>query len=74
VRLGYLHKSPDPADMRALSLKLTKHGSKLLASLAPTLDEINRLLFEGMTAGHMRTQRAFFRRLIERSAICINRL
>jgi DNA-binding MarR family transcriptional regulator len=74
VRLGYLQKSPDPADMRALSLKLTKHGSKLLASLAPTLDEINRLLFEGMTAGNMRAQRAFFRRLIERSAICINRL
>jgi DNA-binding MarR family transcriptional regulator len=74
VRLGYLQKSPDPADMRALSLKLTKHGSKLLASLAPTLDEINRLLFEGMTAGHMRAQRAFFRRLIERSVICINRL
>jgi MarR family transcriptional regulator, organic hydroperoxide resistance regulator len=74
VRLGYLQKSPDPADMRALSLKLTKHGAKLLASLAPALDEINRLLFEGMTAGHMRAQRAFFRRLIERSAICINRL
>jgi DNA-binding MarR family transcriptional regulator len=74
VRLGYLQKSPDPADMRALSLKLTKHGSKLLVSLAPTLDEINRLLFKGMTAGHMRAQKAFFRRLIERSAICINRL
>jgi DNA-binding MarR family transcriptional regulator len=74
VRLGYLQKSPDPADMRALSLKVTKRGSKLLASLAPTLDEINRLLFEGMTGGQMRTQRAFFRRLIERSAICIDRL
>lgn len=73
-RLGYLQKSSDPADMRALSLKITKHGANLLASLAPTLDEINRLLFEGMTAGQMRTQRAFFRRLIERSAICINRL
>src|SRR5215467_2330934 len=74
VRLGYLQKSPDPADMRALSLKITKHGAQLLASLAPTLDDTNRLLFEGMTAGQMRTQRAFFRRLIERSAICINRL
>jgi DNA-binding MarR family transcriptional regulator len=74
VRLGYLQKSPDPADMRALSLKLTPPGAKLLASLAPALDEINRLLFEGMTAGHMRAQRAFFRRLIERSAICIDRL
>jgi DNA-binding MarR family transcriptional regulator len=74
VRLGYLQKSPDPADMRALSLKLTRRGSKLLASLAPILDDINRLLFEGMTARHMRAQRAFFRRLIERSAICISRL
>jgi DNA-binding MarR family transcriptional regulator len=60
--------------MRALSLKLTKRGSKLLASLSPVLDDINRLLFEGMTAGHMHAQRAFFRRLIERSAICINQL
>jgi MarR family transcriptional regulator, organic hydroperoxide resistance regulator len=74
VRLRYLEKSPDPADMRALSLKLTKEGAKLLASLAPTLDDINRHLFEGMTAKHMQTQRAFFRRLIERSAICINKL
>jgi DNA-binding MarR family transcriptional regulator len=60
--------------MRALSLKLTKKGSKLLASLAPTLDEINRHLFESMTAKDMRAQRIFFRRLIERSAVCINRL
>jgi DNA-binding MarR family transcriptional regulator len=74
VRLRYLQKSPDPADMRALSLKLTKKGSKLLASLAPTLDEINRQLFEGMTAKDMQAQRIFFRRLIERSAVCINRL
>src|SRR5215470_18511277 len=74
VRLGYLQKSPDPADMRALSLNLTKQGTKLLASLAPTLDEINRLLFEGMPAKDMRAQRTFFRRLIERSAICISRL
>jgi MarR family transcriptional regulator, organic hydroperoxide resistance regulator len=74
VRLGYLQKSPDPADLRALSLKLTKQGTKLLASLAPTLEEINRHLFEGMTAKGMRAQRTFFRRLIERSAVCINRL
>jgi DNA-binding MarR family transcriptional regulator len=74
ARLGYLQKSPDPADMRALSLKLTKQGSRLLASLASTLDDINRHLFEGMTAKDMRGQRIFFRRLIERSAICINRL
>jgi DNA-binding MarR family transcriptional regulator len=74
ARLGYLQKSPDPADMRALSLKLTKQGSRLLASLATTLDDINRHLFEGMTAKDMRAQRTFFRRLIERSAICINRL
>jgi MarR family transcriptional regulator, organic hydroperoxide resistance regulator len=74
ARLGYLQKSPDPADLRALSLKLTKQGTKLLASLAPTLDEINRHLFEGMTAKDMRAQRIFFRRLIERSATCISRL
>jgi DNA-binding MarR family transcriptional regulator len=74
VRLGYMKKSPDPADLRALSLNLTRQGTKLLASLAPTLDEINRLLFEGMTAKDMRAQRTFFRRLIERSAICISRL
>jgi DNA-binding MarR family transcriptional regulator len=74
VQLRYLQKSPDPADLRALSLKLTKRGTKLLASLAPTLDEINRHLFEGMTAKDMRAQRTFFRRLIERSATCINRL
>jgi MarR family transcriptional regulator, organic hydroperoxide resistance regulator len=74
VRLGYLQKSPDPADLRALSLKLTKKGSKLLASLAPTLDEINRHLFEGITPKDMRAQRTFFRRLIERSAVCIDRL
>jgi MarR family transcriptional regulator, organic hydroperoxide resistance regulator len=74
VRLRYLEKSPDPADMRALSLKLTKQGAKLLASLAPALDEINRHLFEGMTGEHMRAQRAFFRRLIERSAMCIKKL
>jgi DNA-binding MarR family transcriptional regulator len=74
LRLGYLQKSPDPADMRALSLKVTKRGSELLASLAPTLDEINRLLFEGMTAKDMRAQATFFRRLIARSAVCISRL
>ena len=74
VRLGHLEKSPDPSDMRALSLKLTRQGSKLLASLAPALDEINRDLFEGMTGKHMRAQRTFFRRLIERSATCIEKL
>jgi DNA-binding MarR family transcriptional regulator len=74
VRLRYLQKSPDPADMRALSLKLTKQGADLLASLAPALDEINRHLFEGLAAKDMRAQRTFFRRLIERSAGCIDRL
>ncbi len=74
VRLGYLQKSSDPRDSRAISLKLTRRGSGLLTSLAPALDRINLHLFEGMSANDMRALRMLFQRLINRSAAAIDQL
>jgi DNA-binding MarR family transcriptional regulator len=74
VRLGYLHKSPDLRDTRAINLRLTRQGTALLASLAPVLDNINLHLFEGVTATEMRVLRIIFQRLIDRSASSIEQL
>ena len=74
VRLGYLHKSPDLRDTRAVDLKLTRQGVAILASLAPALDKINLHLFEGVTARDMRVLRILFQRLIDRSASSIYQL
>jgi DNA-binding MarR family transcriptional regulator len=74
VHVGYLQKSQDSRDTRAVVLNLTKRGKKLLASLKPTLDEINLTLFAGITADDMRVLRNLFRRLIHGSAISIEQL
>jgi len=74
VQLGYLQKSADTRDTRAVVLKLTKRGKKLLASLTATLDEINLNLFAGFTADDMQALRTLFQRLIHRSATSIEQL
>jgi DNA-binding MarR family transcriptional regulator len=74
VRIGYLDKSVDPEDSRAIRLTLSKSGQSALESLAPVLDQVNRRLFEGLTAKEMRTLRLLFQRLIERSASSIEQV
>jgi DNA-binding MarR family transcriptional regulator len=74
VELGYLQKLTDARDTRAVVLKLTSRANSMLTSLAPTLDEINRNLFEGVTADDMQVLRALFQRLIDRSATSIDQL
>lgn len=68
VARGYLRKAVDRSDARAVDLRLTARGQRLLTSLAPMLERINLGLFEGMTTADMRRLRALFRQLIARSA------
>ncbi len=71
VRRGYLKKTIDPDDTRAVNLNLTQPGLSLLMSLAPDLSRINQILFEGMTMKDMLRMRQHYKNLIERSAVCI---
>jgi DNA-binding MarR family transcriptional regulator len=72
VQPGYLRKSPDLRDTRAIIVKLSSKGTTLLASLAPVLDRINLHLFEGVTTKDM--LRILFQRLIDRSASSVYQL
>ena len=74
VALGYLRKATDRRDARAIDLRLTGRGRALLTSLAPTLEQINFGLFEGMTTVDLRRLRLLFLRLIDRSASAADRL
>jgi DNA-binding MarR family transcriptional regulator len=74
VQMGYLRKSADTRDTRAVVLTLTSRGKRLLASLTATLDEMNLNLFAGFTADDMQVLRTLLQRLIHRSAASIEQL
>jgi len=67
VQIGLLDKAVNPRDLRAVSLTLSKRGRAALESLASRLEQINKLLFAGISARDMRIVRRFLQRLIEQS-------
>lgn len=49
VRNGLIARSDDPADKRSYVLFLTAAGKKQLAALLPHVEEVERILTEGLT-------------------------
>lgn len=61
---GWVEKSTDPADNRAVSLRMTPLAFERLNAFAPTLRRVNDRWFEGMSAAELIVVKDFLRRLV----------
>lgn len=61
---GWVEKSTDPADNRAVSLRMTPLAFERLNALAPTLRRVNDRWFDGMSAAELIVVKDFLRRLV----------
>jgi MarR family transcriptional regulator, organic hydroperoxide resistance regulator len=68
VQKGFIKKTPDANDTRAVTLVLTRRGEGILAELAPLLRRINDRLFSGNTANAINVVAKFLRHVADESA------
>jgi DNA-binding MarR family transcriptional regulator len=68
VRKGFIKKTQDANDTRAVTLVLTRKGEGVLAELAPLLRRINDRLFSGNTANAISVVAKFLRHVADESA------
>jgi MarR family transcriptional regulator, organic hydroperoxide resistance regulator len=68
VRKGFINKTQDAEDTRAVTLVLTRKGEGILAELAPLLRRINDRLFSGNSANAIRVVAKFLRHVAGESA------
>ena len=68
ARAGWVEKSVDPSDRRALRLRLTPMANDRLAGFMPLLQTVNDSWFAGMSRTELRTVGAFLRRLVDQYA------
>jgi DNA-binding MarR family transcriptional regulator len=71
-RIGWLTKSPDPNDSRAVAVRLTNQGHARLGLLADKLHVVNDLWFKGMTKAEFKAVVSFFRRLVRQYPPALN--
>ena len=69
LKLGLLTKRPDQKDRRRVCLGITRKGSDLLKTLAPTQVRVNDVLFEFLDAAQFRQ----FRDMVDRMTACGDR-
>ncbi len=62
--LGWVEKTVDPSDNRAVSLRMTPLAVERLNDFAPTLRCVNDRWFEGMSAAELIVVTDFLRRLV----------
>jgi MarR family transcriptional regulator, organic hydroperoxide resistance regulator len=67
VRKGFIKKTQDSSDTRAVTLVLTPNGEALLNSLAPLLRRINDRLFSGNTANAIAVVAKFLKHVADES-------
>jgi MarR family transcriptional regulator, organic hydroperoxide resistance regulator len=68
VRKGFINKTPDANDTRAVTLVLTRKGEGSLAELAPLLRRINDRLFSGNSTNAIKVVAKFLRHVADESA------
>jgi DNA-binding MarR family transcriptional regulator len=68
VQKGFIKKTQDANDTRAVTLVLTRKGEGILAALAPLLRRINDRLFSGNTANAISVVAKFLRHVADESA------
>ena len=76
VAKGVLVKRSNPDDRRGVLISVTRQGERAIEGLAPRLQEVNDVLFAGVTAAEFRSLRAFIERFVvttERAAARIER-
>ena len=61
---GWVEKSTDPADNRAVSLRMTPLAFERLNAFAPTLRSVNDRWFDGMSGAELIVVTDFLRRLV----------
>lgn len=67
VEAGYLEKSANPDDSRAVQLKITVKGQKLLDSIAPLLNEMNAVMFKSLPRSLLVEHGEFYRGIVQRT-------
>jgi DNA-binding MarR family transcriptional regulator len=67
VKLGLIHKRPDPRDRRRVRLEVSEKGNALLAQLAPAQRRVNDVQFGDMTTEEFLQLLDVVERLIETS-------
>lgn len=68
VRLGLLEKQPHPEDGRRVRISLTTAGRAALEDLAPLRQDMNDILFDGMSADEFRQLARVVARFTETTA------
>jgi DNA-binding MarR family transcriptional regulator len=68
VHKGFIKKTQDANDTRAVTLVLTNKGEAVLAGLAPLLRRINDRLFSGNSANAIKAVAKFLRHVADESA------
>jgi MarR family transcriptional regulator, organic hydroperoxide resistance regulator len=68
VHKGFIKKTQDVTDTRAVTLVLTRKGEDVLAELAPLLRRINDRLFSGNSANAIGVVAKFLRHVADESA------
>jgi DNA-binding MarR family transcriptional regulator len=68
VQKGFIKKTQDANDTRAVTLVLTRKGEGILAALAPLLRRINDRLFSGNTANAISVVAKFLRHVADEAA------
>jgi DNA-binding MarR family transcriptional regulator len=64
---GLVEKTPNEADKRAVNLRLTQKGHKLLDRLAPILREVNLSLLAGVSHAEMGAAQRLLKRIVEQA-------
>jgi DNA-binding MarR family transcriptional regulator len=71
VRKGFIKKTQDADDTRAVTLVLTRKGEAVLGGLAPLLRRINDRLFSGNSASAIKVVAKFLRHVADESTNAI---
>lgn len=71
IRKGLLKKAADPADRRSVLVSLSRQGEELVLRAAPTIREVNDLLFKNVSRSEMDKVRSFLTKLEHNSGVAI---
>ena len=66
-----LKKTADPSDRRSVLVSLSSQGEELVLRAAPTIREINDLLFKNVSRSEMDQVRSFLTKLVLNSEVAL---
>jgi DNA-binding MarR family transcriptional regulator len=71
VAAGFLGKVASPTDSRSVQITLTAAGQKFLRSLAPLLDQMNRVMFKSLSKKTIEEYAELYREIVARTPATI---